>query len=100
MSITISATIKNPPQLIDCIRIPGVEGILGITTCPGMRDDLVFDLYNQTLLDDLQGIRDWGAAVVVTLLEQSEMNVMGVRDLGKHVLALNMVWLHLPVRNL
>ena len=92
-------TVKNPPQLIDRVRIPGVEGMLGITSCPGMRDDFIFDLYSESLLDDLQAIRSWGAAVVITLLEETELNVLGVRELGKHVVALNMVWLHLPVRN-
>ncbi len=100
--MTAKATIrfKNPPQLIDSIRIPGIAGILGITTCPGMRDDFIFDLYNETLIEDLQAIRDWGAAVVVTLLEEAELNALGVRELGKQVLSLNMVWLHLPVHKL
>jgi len=92
--------MKNPPQLIDCIRIPGIEGMIGITSCPGMRDDFIFDLYSDSLVDNLQAIRAWGAAVVVTLLEENELHALGVRDLGKHVVTLNMIWLHLPVRNM
>ncbi len=99
MNDTTNITVKNPPQLIDRIKIPGIEGMLGITSCPGMRDDFIFDLYSESLLDDLQAIRAWGAAVVVTLLEETELNLLGVRELGKHVVALNMIWLHLPVRN-
>lgn len=89
----------DPHSKIDTIRIPGVEGQLGITSCPGMRDEFLFDLYSETLFDDLQTLRAWGAAVVITLLEESELNVLGVRELGKQVVALNMIWLHLPIRN-
>jgi len=91
---------KTPPA-IDSIRIPGIDGVIGLTSCPGMRDDyFVFDLYNESLVNDLKVIRAWGAAAVVTLLEESELNLLGVRELGKYVIAHNMVWLHLPLRNL
>jgi protein-tyrosine phosphatase len=92
--------LKNPPQQIDCINIQGVSGLIGITSCPGMQDDFHFIRGSERLIDDLNVIRNWGAHIVVTLLETSEIHALGVSELGKNVLALDMVWLHLPVRNM
>jgi len=100
MNAPTTFKVQNPPPLIDSVRAPGTEGMIGITSCPGLRDDFIFDLYSESLLDDLLAIRAWGAVVVVTLLEETELHALGVRDLGKHVVALNMIWLHLPVRNM
>ena len=97
----ITATaLKNPPLTIDSIRIPGIKGIIGITSCPGMRDQFIFDLYSESLIDDVESIRAWGASVVVTLLVEHELNVLGVKELGKQVVAMNMIWMHLPIRNM
>jgi len=92
--------MKSLPPLIDTVKIPGVKGMIGITSCPGMRDDFIFDLYCESLIDDLLAIRSWGASVVITLLEDTELQDLGVRELGRHVVDLNMVWLQLPVRNM
>jgi ADP-ribosyl-[dinitrogen reductase] hydrolase len=100
MNAMTNIRVKNPPQLIDSIKIPGLEGMIGITSCPGMREEYIFDLYSESLIDDLQALRAWGASVVVTLLEESELHTLGVRDLGRNVVALNMIWLHLPVHNM
>lgn len=99
MNIPVTG-VRNPPQQIDSIKIPGVAGLIGITSCPGMRDEYVFDLYGDCLIEGLQSIRSWGAAVVVTLLEEAEIVSLGVRDLGKNVVAMDMVWVHLPIRNM
>lgn len=91
--------IKNPPLKIDTVRIQGVDGMIGITSCPGMGDDCIHDLYNDCLVNDIQSLRSWGADIVVTLLEESELHALGVSDLSKYVLALDMVWMHLPIRD-
>lgn len=100
MTTATSRALKNPPLVIDSIRIPGIKGMIGITSCPGMRDEFVFDLYGENLVDDIESIRAWGASVVVTLLEELELNALGVKELGKQVVALNMIWMHLPIRNM
>lgn len=100
MSNTTTYKIKNLPIMIDNVRIPGCNGMIGISSCPGLRDDYVFDLYSESLVDDVQAIKGWGATVVITLMEEAELQRLGVRDLGKHVINLNMIWLHLPLHNL
>lgn len=97
MNAMTKSMLKNPPQLIDCVRVEGVDGMLGITSCPGLRGEFIFDLYCEGLIDDLLTLRAWGADVVVTLLENAEIQALGVRDLGNYVETFNMLWVHLPV---
>jgi ADP-ribosyl-[dinitrogen reductase] hydrolase len=46
---------------------------------------------------DLDAIRDWGAAAVVTLLEAKEFTLLRVERLGEEVTRRNMAWFHLPI---
>jgi ADP-ribosyl-[dinitrogen reductase] hydrolase len=46
---------------------------------------------------DLDRVRDWGAAAVVTLLEPKELVLLGVERLGEKILRRNMLWFHLPI---
>jgi ADP-ribosyl-[dinitrogen reductase] hydrolase len=46
---------------------------------------------------DLDTIRTWGAAAVVTLLEPTELTLLRVERLGEEVLRRNMLWSHLPI---
>ena len=100
MSNTTTYKIKNLPIMIDNIRIPGINGMIGISSCPGLRDDYVFDLYSESLMDDVQAIKGWGASVIITLMEDAELQRLGIRDLGRSIVNLNMIWLHLPLHNL
>jgi len=93
--------IKNLPLLIDTVVIPGVKGQIGLTSCPGMKDEYsCFDHYGDSMTDDLLTIRNWGATALVTLLDESELLVLGVRDLPRKASALNILWIHLPILNL
>jgi ADP-ribosyl-[dinitrogen reductase] hydrolase len=46
---------------------------------------------------DLDVIRDWGAAAVVTLLEAKEFTYLRVERLGEEVTRRNMAWFHLLI---
>jgi ADP-ribosyl-[dinitrogen reductase] hydrolase len=46
---------------------------------------------------DLDRIRDWRAAAVVTLLEPEELVLLRVERLGEEILRRNMLWFHLPI---
>lgn len=46
---------------------------------------------------DLDTIRDWGAAAVVTLLEPEELTLLRVERLGEEVSRRNILWFHLPI---
>jgi ADP-ribosyl-[dinitrogen reductase] hydrolase len=60
----------------------------------------MLDLYEDSLGDDLHAIKAWGAAVLITLLDEPEFRMLGVQSLGEKVINMNMIWLHLPLRNM
>jgi len=53
--------------------------------------------WDRDLARDLDIIRDWGAAAIVTLLEPQELTLLRVERLGEEVLRRNMFWFHLPI---
>ena len=53
--------------------------------------------WDRDLTLDLDAVRDWGAAAVVTLVEEKELDLLKVRRLGEEVVRRHMSWLHLPI---
>jgi ADP-ribosyl-[dinitrogen reductase] hydrolase len=53
--------------------------------------------WDRDLSLDLDAIRDWGAAAVVTLIEPKELALLRVPQLGREVLRRGMSWFHLPI---
>jgi hypothetical protein len=69
---------------------------VGITFCPGKYDRHAMTDFGIVELD-LDAIRDWGAAAVVTLLEPNELTLLRVERLGEGVIRRNIRWFHLPI---
>jgi protein-tyrosine phosphatase len=81
-------------------EVPAGVGLVGMTFCPGKRGDSVSGAAWERDLDaDLRVIREWGAAVVVTLIEVHEFEMLGVERLPGAVRDAGMEWLHLPIRD-
>ena len=98
--VSNSITAKQLPFPIATIMIPGMDGIIGVTSCPGMKDETAcLDLYEEKLMNDLQTIRNWGAVAVVTLLDDLEIRILGASDLPNTADWLNLLWFHLPIGN-
>jgi ADP-ribosyl-[dinitrogen reductase] hydrolase len=73
-------------------------GRIGLTFCPGKYDPHgMGGAWDRDLTLDLDKIRDWGAAAVVTLLEPEELTLLRVESLGEEILRRNMLWFHLPI---
>ena len=77
-------------------------GRIGVTFCPGKYDPEggKYDggaWWDRDLAVDLDVIRDWGAAAVVTLLRPEELTLLRVEHLGEEVLRREMRWFHLPI---
>jgi protein-tyrosine phosphatase len=86
--LRIAAVVSGVPEL----------GRIGLTFCPGKYDPHgMSGAWDRDLTLDLDAIRDWGAAAVVTLLEQQEFTLLRVERLGEEVARRNMRWLHLPI---
>lgn len=95
-----AVNVKALPFTIDTVSVPSLSGLIGISHCPGMRLFSTLDLYDDRIENDLQSIRNWGAAVIVTLLDLRELAMLGVADLPDKVHSMNMNWLHLPIRSM
>ena len=77
------------------------SGKLGVTICPGKQGDSVFGApWGRDLKQDLDVIRDWGAAMIITLVEAHELKMLGVPDLGPQVRERGIEWRHLPIADM
>jgi ADP-ribosyl-[dinitrogen reductase] hydrolase len=85
----------SSPLAIAAVAAPGVSGRVGLTLCPGKKDrDGGWD---RDLKIDVGVMRDWGAEVVVSLIETSEFEMLDVVDLPTVVEEHGMRWVHLPI---
>ena len=90
-------SISHPLQ-IAAVAIGSEFGRIGITFCPGKYDrHAMSGEWDRDLALDLDAVRDWGAAAVVTLIEPKELTLLKVERLGEEVLRRNMLWFHLPI---
>ena len=97
---TVSVFEKYRPLPIAAVSVPNMDGIIGISACPGYRDESgCLELYEERLLNDLTSIRNWGAVAVVTLLDNLEIRNLGVSDLPNTLDWLSLIWFHLPMHN-
>jgi ADP-ribosyl-[dinitrogen reductase] hydrolase len=75
----------------DSLSLPGCGARIGLCPCPGRAG---------TLADDLERLHGWGAAGLVTLVEDHELAALGVTSMRAEVEALAMRWWHLPIRDM
>ncbi len=81
--------------------MPVGNGHLGLTLCPGKKGDSVFGAgWDRDLDIDLDVIKAWGAQAVVTLIEDSEFELLSVTGLGGAIRARGIEWHHFPIRDL
>ena len=96
----ITHTSENNPLRIAEVRPRPDHGRIGITPCPGKKDDHgMSGRHDRNLTVDLDAVRDWGAAAVVSLITDAEFDLLSVGDLGDEARARHMTWLHLPIRD-
>lgn len=75
-------------------------GMIGITFCPGKKQKSAFTGdWDRDLDLDLGSVAQWGAAAVVTLIEEHEFAMLGVHGLGDAVREHFLSWYHLPIRD-
>lgn len=89
----------HPLQIATIAAGPGL-GRVGITFCPGKcQPHAATGAWARDLATDIAAIADWGAASVVTLVEDHELVALDVTRLGETVRAAHMEWHHLPIRD-
>jgi ADP-ribosyl-[dinitrogen reductase] hydrolase len=93
-------TSETHPLRIDAVQVPGAEGLIGLTFCPGKhaRATTMQDAqWERSLAADLDVIAAWGATHVVSVMEQHEFEKFNVPALGAEIEARGISWHHLPV---
>jgi ADP-ribosyl-[dinitrogen reductase] hydrolase len=94
----MTRTSLTHPLQIAVVR-PGLGlGRIGITFCPGkVQPAAATGGWHRDLGLDVAAIADWGAAAVLTLVEDHELKALKVEGLGLEVERLQMDWLHAPI---
>ena len=90
-------TSKSHPLQIQSVPTPG-GGLIGMTFCPGKKQaSAVSGTWDRDLDLDLDVIRDWGAAAVVTLMTSQELAHYRVFGMDEGISQRHMGWWHLPI---
>lgn len=94
----IRRTSDTDPLRIAEIHIGDGLGLVGISFCPGKKDDFSMSgAWHRDLSIDLDVVFRWGAKAVVTLIEAHEMRNLGVQHMGEEVNRRQMQWFHMPI---
>lgn len=77
-------TSRSHPLLFASVRPIGIMGEIAMTICPGkIQQSALSGTWERDLQIDMAAIREWGASVLVTLMEPQELityQVAGIRD--------------------
>jgi protein-tyrosine phosphatase len=95
--LSIRTSQTHPLQIAE-VQAGPTQGRIGITFCPGKHDLFAHTGAWQRDLDiDIEAIAQWGAALILTLVEPEELSALKVPDLGSKIQQRNMLWRHLPI---
>lgn len=95
----IRTSQSHPLQIAAVSTAPGM-GRIGVTFCPGKKQhSAATGAWDRDLDVDIQAIADWGAAAVLTLIEDHELAALKVEGLGEAVRTRHMGWLHAPIQD-
>jgi ADP-ribosyl-[dinitrogen reductase] hydrolase len=93
-------TSVTHPLMIAAVPVGGSLGRIGITFCPGKKQArAATGCWDRDLAIDVKAIAEWGAVVLVSLVEGHELTALKVEHMGEAARANHMDWLHLPIRD-
>lgn len=96
--MAVKTSITHPLQIGE-VGVPS-GGVLGLTFCPGKcQPNSTQGNWQRDLAIDLDLVKAWGAAAVVTLMPTGELQAVKVGHVGDEVEARGMEWHHLPIRD-
>jgi ADP-ribosyl-[dinitrogen reductase] hydrolase len=83
----VKTSVSDPLQIAPIAAGVSGFGRVGLTLYPGKYDPYgMSGAWDRDLSLDLDVIRNWGAAAIVTLLELEELTLLKVERLGEEVL--------------
>ena len=96
----IHRTSETHPLEIAHVQASPDHGRIGITFCPGKHQmDAATGSWHRDLDLDLDAVKNWGASLLLTLVEQKELEQLRVPGLGQAAEVRNIQWLHLPIKD-
>ncbi len=96
--IMVKNSINNPLR-IDSVKVPGTNGLIGMTLCPGKKYRGMTGVHNRDLEADLDVIHKWGASMLVNLIEEFEYRMVHI-DHIESAIAGRMKPVKLPIRDM
>lgn len=88
----------NNPLHIDSVAVPGTNGLIGMTFCPGKKCRGLTCIHDRDLDLDLTVIHAWGTRILVSLIEEHEYRLARISDISTKT-AGKMMHLILPIRD-
>lgn len=90
-------SISHPLEIAELQAGPEM-GRIGLTFCPGKQQPSSHSGgWSRNLDPDLNVVAAWGAAAVITLVEDHELTTLQVEQMGDAVADRHMTWFHLPI---
>ena len=94
--------ISKLPKKSNELRINAIElssqGRLGLTFCPGKKGPSQHGYYwDRNLSNDLKAINEWQPDLVISLLQDYEFELLGVKDLPNYMSKADFIWHQIPV---
>ncbi len=93
----IFTSLTNPLR-VDSVSVPGRGGAIGMTFCPGKKCMGASGYHDRDLGLDLKAIRDWGAEILVSLIEEYEYHKVGLGGFEERMPE-GMLHLNLPIED-
>jgi ADP-ribosyl-[dinitrogen reductase] hydrolase len=91
-------TSLDSPLRIDAVAAGPNGGLIGMTFCPGKKQPVAMSgAWDRDLRADVETVANWGASVVVTLMEAQEMDELRVKALPETLKERGIEWVHLPI---
>jgi ADP-ribosyl-[dinitrogen reductase] hydrolase len=90
-------TSQSSPLRIAEVCFGEREGRLGLTLCPGKKDPEYG--WDRDLHEDLRVIRNWGARMIISLIETHEFSLLQVPEFGDSAARIGISWIHLPIQD-
>ena len=83
----------------DVVPLPGTTGLIALMACPGRERTLLTHagVPGQGLRAELEALASWGARGMLTLMEQGELDALGLADMGEQARAAGLRWWHMPI---
>lgn len=94
-------TSHSHPLIVAAVQAAPGYGRVGITFCPGKQQmSGMTGPWQRDLCLDVGAIAEFGAAAVVTLIEDHEFAMLRVEGMGAEVVRQHMAWFHLPIADM